>query len=75
MAVNAQQAHQRARSGGSTVIGWKLDRDPGPKLLSVFGGKITTARALAEEALGMLGIKGVRWTASAPLPSEDQGPS
>ena len=27
----------------------------GPKLLSVFGGKITTARHLAEEALGKLG--------------------
>ena len=32
----------------------ELDRD-GPPLLSVFGGKITTARALAEEALAKLG--------------------
>ena len=29
----------------------ELDPAPGPKLLSVFGGKLTTARALAEEAL------------------------
>jgi hypothetical protein len=29
----------------------ELDSTPGPKLLSVFGGKITTARALALEAL------------------------
>ncbi|MFM9977091.1 MAG: glycerol-3-phosphate dehydrogenase [Sphingomonadaceae bacterium] len=32
----------------------ELDEN-GPKLLSVFGGKITTARHLAEEALGKLG--------------------
>ncbi len=53
----------------------ELDEDPGPKLLSVFGGKITTARALAEEALAKLGIEGERWTASAPLPAGNQGPS
>ena len=29
----------------------------GPPLLSVFGGKITTARHLAEEALGKLGVR------------------
>jgi glycerol-3-phosphate dehydrogenase len=49
----------------------ELDEDAGPKLLSVFGGKITTARALAEEALGRLGIKGPRWTAASPLPGGD----
>jgi glycerol-3-phosphate dehydrogenase len=53
----------------------ELDDDPGPKLLSIFGGKITTARALAEEALAILGIKGGKWTASAHLPAGDQGPS
>jgi glycerol-3-phosphate dehydrogenase len=53
----------------------ELDDDPGPKLLSVFGGKITTARALAEEALAKLGIKEGGWTASAPLPMGDQSPS
>ena len=36
----------------------ELDPAPGPKLLSVFGGKITTARQLAAEALDMLGVGG-----------------
>jgi glycerol-3-phosphate dehydrogenase len=49
----------------------ELDEDSGPKLLSVFGGKITTARALAEEALGRLGIKGLKWTAASALPGGD----
>ena len=53
----------------------ELDEDPGPKLLSIFGGKITTARALAEEALDLLGVNDGKWTASAHLPAGDQGPS
>ena len=44
------------------------DDDPGAPLLSVFGGKITTARALAEEALAKLGITKPGWTAAKPLP-------
>jgi len=49
---------------------YRLELDPaaGPKLLSVFGGKITTARALALEALDLLGIGGLKFTAGAPLP-------
>jgi glycerol-3-phosphate dehydrogenase len=46
----------------------ELDDTPGPKLLSVFGGKITTARALALEALDVLGVKGFKFTASSTLP-------
>ncbi|MEA3029861.1 MAG: glycerol-3-phosphate dehydrogenase [Sphingomonadales bacterium] len=46
----------------------ELDGAPGPKLLSVFGGKITTARALALEALDALGVGGLKFTALAPLP-------
>ncbi|MEA3011505.1 MAG: glycerol-3-phosphate dehydrogenase [Sphingomonadales bacterium] len=46
----------------------ELDNAPGPKLLSVFGGKITTARALALEALDILGVKGFKFTASSTLP-------
>jgi glycerol-3-phosphate dehydrogenase len=46
----------------------ELDGAPGAKLLSVFGGKITTARALALEALDALGIGGLKFTALAPLP-------
>ena len=53
-----------------------LDPDPGlgPKLLSVFGGKITTARALAEEALNRLGIEGRRSTSHSFLPGGDVYP-
>lgn len=47
----------------------------GARLLSVFGGKITTARALAEEALDRLGAKGRRITDTAPLPGGDLNPA
>ena len=44
-------------------------------LLSVFGGKITTYRRLAEQAVDMLGkplgFDGRPWTATAPLPGGD----
>lgn len=46
----------------------ELDDAPGPKLLSVFGGKLTTARALASEALDRLGIGGLKFTTTSPLP-------
>lgn len=52
----------------------ELDSDPGGKLLSVFGGKITTARALAVEALDMLGIEGRRSTGWMALPGGDLTP-
>jgi glycerol-3-phosphate dehydrogenase len=52
----------------------ELDREPAP-LLSVFGGKITTYRRLAEDALNLLGTvvgeHGGAWTASAKLPGGD----
>ena len=47
----------------------------GPPLLSVFGGKITTFRKLAEEAVDklstLLGNRRAPWTAYAPLPGGD----
>jgi glycerol-3-phosphate dehydrogenase len=46
----------------------ELDDGPGAKLLSVVGGKITTARALAAEALERLGVGGFKFTATTPLP-------
>ena len=46
-----------------------LDTNGAP-LLSVFGGKITTYRRLAEAALAKLDISGA-WTAGAPLPGGD----
>jgi glycerol-3-phosphate dehydrogenase len=51
----------------------ELDPAPGPKLLSVFGGKITTARALALEALDRLGVGGLKFTALSPLPGGNVG--
>jgi glycerol-3-phosphate dehydrogenase len=46
----------------------ELDETGGTKLLSVFGGKITTARALANEALDRLGAPNSDWTRTAKLP-------
>ncbi|WP_283147569.1 glycerol-3-phosphate dehydrogenase [Silvimonas soli] len=47
----------------------------GPPLLSVFGGKITTYRKLAEQAVDqlapLLGSTRPTWTATAPLPGGD----
>ncbi len=46
-----------------------------PPLLSIFGGKITTYRKLAEHALArltpLLGSNAQPWTATAPLPGGD----
>ena len=61
-------------SGVSRDYKFELDFD-GPPLLSVFGGKITTYRRLAEEALGhllpVLGASGAPWTHAATLPGGD----
>jgi glycerol-3-phosphate dehydrogenase len=56
----------------------QLDRaGGGAPILSVFGGKITTYRRLAEHALEKLSsvmeIPGRRWTATAPLPGAETG--
>ena len=59
--------------------GYRLDlseADQGPALLSVFGGKITTYRHLAEEAVDLLmprlpALSGPSWTRSAALPGGD----
>lgn len=59
--------------------GYELDLSPpndGPALLSVFGGKITTYRRLAEDALELLAprldaLTPNRWTGGAPLPGGD----
>ena len=46
-----------------------------PRILNVFGGKITTFRRLAEAALqqieGVLGVRGMPWTAAEELPGGD----
>jgi len=46
----------------------ELDTAPGARLLSVFGGKLTTARALATEALDKLRVPGLKFTATSSLP-------
>jgi glycerol-3-phosphate dehydrogenase len=52
---------------------WHLDLDEanGAPVLSIYGGKITTARALAARAVDQLGIDGRSSTSSAPLPGGD----
>jgi glycerol-3-phosphate dehydrogenase len=56
---------------------FELDLPGGAPLLSIYGGKITTHRRLAEEALEKLApyLKGTRakegWTGHAPLPGGD----
>jgi glycerol-3-phosphate dehydrogenase len=56
----------------------KLGRDSGPQVLSVFGGKLTTYRRLAEHALEKLApfLPPMRpaWTDQAPLPGGDLPP-
>ena len=51
-----------------------LDRGSAP-MLSVYGGKLTTYRKLAEQAVGMLaeplGLDRPAWTRDAPLPGGD----
>jgi glycerol-3-phosphate dehydrogenase len=53
----------------------ELSRGAGAALLSVFGGKITTARALAQQALDLLGIDGRRSTGWMMLPGGDLYPA
>ena len=48
------------------------ERQPG--LLSIFGGKITTYRKLAEHALEKLALPGNAWTADEDLPGGDIDP-
>lgn len=54
----------------------KIDGEAGdPRIINVFGGKITTYRRLAEAALDhvedILGKRGKAWTSSAALPGGD----
>jgi glycerol-3-phosphate dehydrogenase len=63
----------------ATTRGYELDlsdADHGAPLLSVFGGKITTYRHLAAEAIEKLAerlpvLRGGDWTGDAPLPGGD----
>ncbi|WP_322045532.1 glycerol-3-phosphate dehydrogenase [Paraburkholderia sp. J67] len=66
-----------AKNASAVTRDYRLDLDDteGAPLLSVFGGKITTFRKLAEEAGDMLarvlGSTAPAWTAGQPLPGGD----
>ena len=67
-----------AKPNSAVTRDYVLELDPGQDgapLLSVFGGKITTFRRLAEHALEklrpLLGFDGPAWTANTPLPGGD----
>ncbi len=66
-----------SNSASKVTRDYKLDLDTrdGAPVLSVYGGKITTFRKLAEESVDMLGKElGIRdgdWTETAPLPGGD----
>ncbi|HEY0027625.1 MAG TPA: glycerol-3-phosphate dehydrogenase [Allosphingosinicella sp.] len=65
-----------AQDAKSITRDWHLDLDEnGPPILSVYGGKITTARALARRAVDRLGIEGRRSTGSKALPGGDLYPA
>ena len=66
-----------AQNASAVTRDYVLDLDAnGPPILSVFGGKITTYRRLAEHALEKLlphvpAPRPVAWTGAAPLPGGD----
>ena len=60
----------------SVTRDYRIDLDPhGPPLLSIYGGKVTTYRKLAEDVVDLLAPRlacpGVAWTAGRPLPGGD----
>jgi glycerol-3-phosphate dehydrogenase len=66
----------KARSNSTVTRDYvfELDAEGGAPILSIYGGKITTFRRLAEHALGRLAKHlpmGGAWTATAPLPGGD----
>lgn len=64
-----------AKNASAVTRDYAFDLSGTPPMLSVYGGKITTFRRLAEHAMEklvpMLGDRGAPWTASAPLPGGD----
>jgi glycerol-3-phosphate dehydrogenase len=69
----------KAKNASAATREYVLDLDAptgGAPLLSVFGGKLTTYRRLAEDAIDLLARylkppRAKRWTATAPLPGGD----
>ena len=77
--AGARPLYDDAKGNASAVTRdyvFDLDADQGEApLLSIFGGKLTTYRKLAEHALEKLqpamGFEGEPWTAASPLPGGD----
>ena len=66
----------QAENASEVTRDYVLQLDPAPApMLSVYGGKLSTYRRLAEQAVDMLagplGADGSRWTGDAPLPGGD----
>lgn len=69
----------RSTSNSTVTRDYVFELDQGedgnaPALLSIFGGKITTYRKLAEHALAKMKASGKTWTADTPLPGGDIDP-
>lgn len=62
-----------AASAQAVTRDYHLELSADGTLLSIFGGKITTARALAEEALDKLAVPGRKTTLWSSLPGGDVG--
>ena len=68
--------HQSDNSTVTRDYVFDLDETGGAPILSIFGGKITTYRKLAEHALQKLRLaEGESWTGSTPLPGGDIDPA
>ncbi|QFT78549.1 glycerol-3-phosphate dehydrogenase [Erythrobacter sp. THAF29] len=70
----------KAASNSTVTRDYVFELDKGhdgkaPALLSIFGGKITTYRKLAEHALEKLRVPGQKWTAENALPGGDIDPT
>ncbi len=66
----------KAASNSTVTRDYVFELDEGedgskPALLSIFGGKITTYRKLAEHAIEKLALPGSSWTADRALPGGD----
>ena len=69
----------RAEANSTVTRDYQFELDRGANgtaapILSIFGGKITTYRKLAEHALAELDVKGSSWTGTQPLPGGDIDP-
>jgi glycerol-3-phosphate dehydrogenase len=62
---------EEGKGARETTRDWKLVEHAAGGAMTVVGGKITTYRLLAEDALGRIAPKTQRWTAHQPLPGSD----